>query len=205
MRFFSFSLRRAALPSTQEREGHMPYCRPRGHGKGHTPHCRQGRAHTALPSAQTGKACAAMPSTQARRTYAAMSVRFPCIDVHRWRQSICPLGQRFPRGMPARTGARPSRPASAPQSHADRSRRTPSQVSIPSPSRRRTQSFHHATVKVRRGLERRSPLQIRFSVSAVLFHAAYRAPRSRSARSMARTFSSGVAVGSSHPGMNRAR
>ena len=129
----------------------MPYCRPRGHGKGHTPHCRQGRAHTALPSAQTGKACAAMPSTQARRTYAAMSVRFPCIDVHRWRQSICPLGQCFPRSMPARTGVRPSRPASAPQSHAGRNRRTPSQVSIPSPSRRRAQSFHHATVKVRSG------------------------------------------------------
>ena len=124
MRFFSFPLRRAALPSTQEREGHMPYCRPRGHGKGHTPHCRQGRAHTALPSAQTGKACAAMPSTQARRTYAAMSVCFPCIDVHRWRQSICPLGQRFPprhacadRSAPIPSCQRPAYPCWPEQAH----------------------------------------------------------------------------------------
>lgn len=188
--------------------GHTPYCRPRRHGKGHTPHCRPHRQEGHAPhcrSTQTWKGhvprcrphrqgghtprcpCAfhALMSTDGGRAFAPWVSAFP---------AACPRGQK--RAHPVLPVPRISILAGAGAPH-HRS------AFLPPPAARSL--FITRPSKSEAGLERRSPLQTRFSVSAVLFHAAYRAPRSRSARSMARTFSSGVAVGSSHPGMNRAR
>ncbi len=181
--FFPFPLRRAALPSTQARGGHMPYCRPRRHGKGHTPHCRPHRQEGHVPRCP----CAfhALMSTDGGRAFAPWVSAFPaaCLRGQKHAHPVLPAPRR---AILTGTGAPHHRSAF-----------------LPPPAARSL--FITRPSKSEAGLERRSPLQTRFSVSAVLFHAAYRAPRSRSARSMARTFSSGVAVGSSHPGMNRAR
>ena len=168
---------------TADREGHTPHCRPHRQER-HAPRCRPHRQGGHTPRCP----CAfhALMSTDGGRAFAHWVSAFP---------AACPRGQECAhpvlpaprRAMLAGTGAPHHRSAFLPPPAAARS------LFITRPS------------KSEAGLERRSPLQTRFSVSAVLFHAAYRAPRSRSARSMARTFSSGVAVGSSHPGMNRAR
>ena len=200
--------------------GHAPYCRPRRHGKGHTPHCRPHRQEGHAPhcrSTQTWKEH--MPHCRPHRQEGhaphcrphrqeGHAPRCPCA-FHAWMstdggRAFAPWVSAFPAACPrGQKCAHPVLPVSRRAILTGAGAPHHRSAFLPPPAARSL--FITRPSKSEAGLERRSPLQTRVSVSAVLFHAAYRAPRSRSARSMARTFSSGVAVGSSHPGMNRAR